>query len=165
MKTKRFVYLGHVFSSLPILFCFDIFHRRHNHLTLTQFFLFVLAGGTSCNHNAKPSSVQNPWLVSQQTEGYQGWQVLPGILNFPYTYCCESMCVCVFVLRVLVLHHLLTSVYFGLRSLPTILRASFVRTLKGWRRFVLIVVFVTTGGKLLFIVSLLWGGGGVVNKR
>lgn len=162
MKTKRFVYLRHFFlHCLFLLFCFDIFHRSHNHLTLTQFFLFVLAGGASYNHNAKPSSVQNPWLVSQQTEGYQGWQVLPGILNCPYSYCCASMCA--FVLRVLVLHHLSTSVYFGFRSLPTILRASFVRILKGWRRFVLIVVFVTTGGKLVFIISLL--GGGVVNKR
>ena len=36
------------------------------------------------------------------------------------------------------------------RFLPTIWRASFVKILRGWRRFVLIVVSVMTGGKLVY---------------
>lgn len=54
---------------------------------INAIFLFVLAGGASYNYYAKPSSVQNPWLVSQQAEGYQGWQVLTGMGNCPWTYC------------------------------------------------------------------------------
>lgn len=48
----------------------------------TSFSSFLWAGGACCNHYAKPSSVQDPWLVPQQAKGYQGWQVLTGMENF-----------------------------------------------------------------------------------
>lgn len=57
-----------------------LFAKRLLYMGKSSFCL--AAGGASGNYHAEPTPVQDSWLVSQQAEGHQRWQVLTGMENW-----------------------------------------------------------------------------------
>lgn len=61
------------------------------HYSCTIWHLLCITGGEIDNNHGKSTSVQDPWLVFEQTKGYQGWQVLSGnLLSYVLTPICVN---------------------------------------------------------------------------
>lgn len=63
-------------------FEFVVSFRNVNVTVFTNRVCNVL-GREGPDHHGQPPSVQNPWLVPQQTEGREGWQIFPGYVQRP----------------------------------------------------------------------------------